>query len=166
MEALGTQRLTVRPWTEGDAEAFHAIWSDPEVIFWGPTADRDESRARLRAVIQRCAGHPWPVAWHAVVEQDTGEVVGDVILQPAPFAAGEWEVGWHLRRDRWGRGYATEAAAALVEEAFRRLAPARIVCAILPDNVRSIATARRLGFERVGPVMHARLWHDLYARGP
>lgn len=161
MNVLHTPRLDMRPWGEGDVEAFHTIWGDPEVIFWGPAKDLEASRTLLAKFIARCAGKPWPVAWHAVTERATGNSVGNVVLQPAPFAPGDLEVGWHLKRDAWGRGYATEAARALIDEAFARLPVERLTCAILPDNRRSQRVAARLGFTRVGPIVHAGRHHDL-----
>lgn len=158
---LRTARLEIRPWTPDEVEAFHAIWGDPEVIFWGAAKDREASRAFLAKVLGRCAGRPWPVAWHAVTERATGEIVGNVVVQPASFAPGDYEVGWHLRRDAWGKGYASESGRAAIGEAFARLDVPRVVCAILPDNHRSQRVGARLGFTRVGPVMHAGLLHDL-----
>jgi RimJ/RimL family protein N-acetyltransferase len=160
--SIGTERLLVRPWVANDLAAVHAIWGDPDVIFWGACKDLDSSRALMDRVRARCAGKPWPVAWHGVIERATGTMVGDVILQPAPFAPGEIEVGWHLRRDAWGHGYATEAAAALIAEGFACLPNDRLVCAILPENHRSQRVAARLGFVLVGPIVHANLPHNLF----
>ena len=160
---MRTERLRVRPWTEADAPAFHRIWGDPAVIFWGPAKDLAESRAILAKVAARCAAFPAPVGWYAILEGDGAEVVGNAVLQPASYSPGDFEVGWHLRRDRWGRGYATEAARALIAEGFARLDVARLTCVILPSNVRSQAVARRLGFRlEAHDVIHAGLPHDLW----
>jgi RimJ/RimL family protein N-acetyltransferase len=161
-ERLVTPRLGIAPWTDDDVDAFHAIWGDPEVIFWGASAEREASRAMLARVIARCAGRPWPVAWHAVTLRESGEVVGNVCLQPAPWDTTELEVGWHFRRSAWGHGYATEAARAVLEKAFEVLAPRRVVCAILPSNARSQRVAARLGFARyASDFPHGGLPHDL-----
>jgi RimJ/RimL family protein N-acetyltransferase len=158
---LATPRLEIRPWAPDEAEAFHDIWGDPEVIFWGAAKDLAASRAAMERVTARCAGQPWPIAWHAVVERSSGSIVGDVLLQPAPYAPGDLEAGWHFRRDAWGRGYATEAARALIDEAFARLPVERLTCVIMPSNQRSQRVAARVGFTRVGPIVHANLPHDL-----
>jgi RimJ/RimL family protein N-acetyltransferase len=93
-------------------------------------------------------------------------LVGSVCLQPAPWDASEIEVGWHLLPEYWGQGYATEAAAALMDEAFLRLEPARLVCSILPDNLRSPRVAARLGFTRYAEnFLRAGLPHDLLEVG-
>ena len=161
---MRTARLQLRPWCDDDAAAFHRIWGDPEVVFWGPAKDVSESRAMLVRARERCAGQPAPVGWHAVLEVESGEVVGNVVLQPAPFAPGDLEIGWHLRRDRWGRGYATEAARALMERALESPTVPRLVCVILPTNARSQRVARRLGFVVVAhDVPHGGLPHDMWA---
>ena len=90
-------RVDLRLWTDSDVAAFHRIWGDPDVVFWGPTKSLDESLLFLRRVRDRCMGHPPPVGWHAIVERGTGQIVGNVVLQPAPFEPGALELGWHLR---------------------------------------------------------------------
>ena len=86
--ALRTLRFDLRPWALADAHAFHAIWGDPEVIFWGAAKDLAESRAFLTKVLGRCAGKPWPGARHAIADRAGGSVVGNAVLQPASFAPG------------------------------------------------------------------------------
>ena len=161
---VSSHRLHLRLWRDEDAEAFHRIWGDPEVVFWGPARDVEASRAMLARLRARCEGLPSPIGWHAIIDATTGEAVGNVMLQPAPFAPRELEVGWHLRRDRWGRGYATEAARTLMAQAFESPSLTRLVCAILWSNARSQGVAARLGFARKArDVFHGGLLHDVWA---
>lgn len=163
---MRTARLELRLWNDGDVQAFHRIWGDPDVVFWGPAKDVGESMAMLARVRARCAGWPAPVGWQAVFDAESGDAIGNVVLQPAPFSPGDLEVGWHLRRDRWGHGDATEAAHALMEQAFASNPIARLVCAILPSNERSRCVARRLGFVVVaGDVLHGGRLHDVWSVG-
>lgn len=160
--SLATARLVLRPWTLDDLPAFHALWGDPEVIFWGPSPDLAASREKLAGFLARGQGQPWPVGWHAVRLRETGETVGSAALQPSRWDAADLELGWHLMRAHWGRGFATEAAGALAAEALRCFPVPRLVCAILPANVRSQRVAARLGFRRYAEnVLHAGLPHDL-----
>jgi RimJ/RimL family protein N-acetyltransferase len=78
-----------------------------------------------------------------------------------PELAAEVEIGWSLRRPFWGRGLATEAAAAAVEAAFAHLAPRRVVSLIAPANRRSIAVAERLGMREDGRVRHGERGFEL-----
>lgn len=160
--SLVTTRLVLRAWTLDDLPAFHALWGDPEVIFWGASPDLAASRERLAGFIARGHGQPWPVGWHALRLGETGAIVGSAALQPSRWDPADLELGWHLMRAHWRRGYATEAARALANEAFARFPVARLVCAILPENERSQSVARRLGFARYAEnVLHAGLPHDL-----
>lgn len=160
--SLRTERLSLRPWVAEDLDALHAIWSDREVVWWGPSADLDASRRHLDAVVAENLAFPPGLGWYAIVEHGTGAVVGNVMVRPAPYAAGEVDVGWTLARASWGKGYATEAARAAIRHAFTMAKPARIVAVIVPTNERSLAVAARLGFVRVGTALHAGLAHDLF----
>ena len=57
---LDTERLALRPFTLDDVEGFHAIWGDPEVIWWGASESLDDSRAGLERLLAREA--TWPCA--------------------------------------------------------------------------------------------------------
>jgi len=76
---------------------------------------------------------------------------------------GDVELGYTLRRDRWGRGYATEAAQACLEAGLARLDVARIVAVVDEENLRSSRVAERLGMAVVDTVdVHGRP-HRLFA---
>ena len=81
-----------------------------------------------------------------------GEIVGDVILQPAPDPPGGIEIGWHLAREHWGRGYATEGAVPLLAHAWS-LGLEEVIATILPVNLPSMGVAERLGMRRRGPTV-------------
>lgn len=155
---LRTERLLLRGWRAGDAAAFAAMNADPEVmrhIASGPL-DRhasEELRARL--------AHEWARAGHglwALERRDDGALLGFCGLALPGFArglaAGTVEVGWRLRRDAWGRGYATEAARAALDVAWRALDLAHVVSLVHPDNARSLAVCERLGMRVVGRTTH------------
>ena len=86
----------------------------------------------------------------SVVEKSTGRWVGRL----GPWMPEGWpgtEVGWAIVRECWGRGYATEGAAAAMEFAFDRLGWTDVIHAIDPDNVASQQVARKLGSRNRGP---------------
>lgn len=152
---LETERLLVRDWEDADLDAVHRIYSDPEVVafFFVPPDDRAASAARLRRMRQRNADHPGEYGGWAMVERASGRVVGTLLLKELEDS-GEIEVGWHLARDAWGHGYATEGARAALDHAFGPVGLRRVVCVIHPDNLRSMAVARRLGLHRRGMRHH------------
>jgi RimJ/RimL family protein N-acetyltransferase len=78
------------------------------------------------------------------------------LLKPIPLTAGELpgetndvEIGWHLHPDAWGHGYATEAAEAVLDDAFSR-GLAKVLAVIDPDNSASRAVCQRLGMTHLG----------------
>jgi RimJ/RimL family protein N-acetyltransferase len=86
----------------------------------------------------------------SVIERSSGRWVGRV----GPWHPEGWpgtEIGWSIVRDSWGRGYATEAAAASIEWAIGELGWTDIVHVIAPTNTQSTAVARRLGSANRGP---------------
>lgn len=159
---LDTERLRLRPFTVDDAEAWHAIWGDPEVIWWGPSDSLDRSRTGLARLIQREA-ETWPpgLGWLAVMEKGSDEIVGDVLLQPAPFVDGI-EVGWHFRTHVWSRGYATEAARATVERAFADGVCDRVWAVVATTNLASLRVAEKLGMRAVKDMEYEDLPHRMF----
>ena len=84
----------------------------------------------------------------SVIERDTGEWVGRL----GPWHPEGWpgtEVGWGIRRDRWGRGYATEGAVAALDWAFATLGWTDVIHCIDEENTASARVAERLGSRRL-----------------
>ena len=85
----------------------------------------------------------------ALEELGTGCFVGRLGLH-YPEGWPDREIGWALARDFWGRGFATEAARAVVEHAFRDLGWSHLISLIMPANTRSAGVAERLGAKVAG----------------
>ena len=158
MTTLTTERLVLRPFGAGDAEAHARLYEDPEVTRWlgdGPwlgEVARARSTRSLERFMDGWAKHGWGV-W-AVTERATGQVLGQCGLNHLrlgpPDAAPEVEVLYALERRAWGRGFASEAAAAALAHGFGVLALPRIVAVTRPDNRGSRAVLEKIGlaFER------------------
>lgn len=142
---LETDRLLLRQFTDDDLDAFAGIQADPiaaRYIGDGTPTDRETSW-RLMAMF---LGH-WTLRGHgqyAVEERATGAFAGRVGLWHPEGWPG-LEIGWLIGRDRWGRGYATEAGRAVARAAFDELGVKRLISVIRPDNAASIQVARKLG---------------------
>lgn len=150
---LETEHLTIRHWEEEDAPALLEIYQDPEVhLYLGNLAQSvEEQIERLRAIkVRYREGGDRFGSW-AIVDKTTGELVGAVMLKPLP-GHDEIEVGWHLGRSAWGKGYATEAGRACIQYGFNQLGLTRIVAVVNPLNTRSIAVTQRLGMRPEGTV--------------
>jgi RimJ/RimL family protein N-acetyltransferase len=81
---------------------------------------------------------------------------GDWVGRLGPWCPEGWpgtEVGWGISRQYWGRGYATEGAVATIDWAFAKLDWTEVIHTISPDNLNSIAVAKRLGSTMLGTAM-------------
>ncbi len=160
---LHTERLHLKPVTVDDSEAFHLIWGDPEVIWWGHRRSLAETRRFMRHVTAVSPLGRDDIGWWLLLDRDTGDVIGDAVLQPAPRFPLEIEIGWHLVRDRWGNGYATESGRRLLAYALTDLGMEVIVADIAFTNERSIDVARRLGMHlRPDPVERNGIPHGVW----
>ncbi|MFJ1752640.1 GNAT family N-acetyltransferase [Kitasatospora sp. NPDC088134] len=145
-----TDRLLLRPWGPADRDRAYDLYSRWEVARWlGAEPRALASPAEADALIGRFAARCTPDGrfgvW-AVEVRETGVVAGSVLLVPIPGGDGEVEVGWHFHPDSWGRGYATEAARAVLE----RAALPEVHAVVRPGNAPSIAVCRRLGMTPLG----------------
>jgi RimJ/RimL family protein N-acetyltransferase len=148
---LKTQRLALRPLVDGDIEALFAIFSDPEAMrYWTtpPMKAIAEAEALLRD-IQRHAEAETLFQW-GIARREDDVVIGTCTLFRIDREHRRCELGYILRRDLWGRGFATEALTALMDHAFGTLDLHRVEADVDPRNDASLRLVERLGFRREG----------------
>lgn len=156
-EEIRTDRLLLRRWRAEDREPLAAINADPLVmrhIGSGPLArpDSDELMRRLEEEWDRRGHGLW-----AVERVEDGELLGFCGLAEPLFLSQVLpavEVGWRLRNDVWGHGYATEAARAAIAAGWG-IGLRQLIAIVHPDNERSLAVAERLGMRVTGRTRHA-----------
>lgn len=144
---LGSARLVLRRWRDGDLEPFAAMNADPEVMEHFPARlSREESDAlvqRFEAGFDARGFGVWALEVAA-----TGQFIGfcglNVPSFEAPFTPAV-EVGWRLARPYWGQGYATESARAALTFGFEHVGLDDVVSFTTRANERSQAVMRRLG---------------------
>lgn len=141
---LSTDRLRLRRWTAADRAPFAALNADPEVMeyFMRPLnrSESDQFVDRIEAQFERTGFGLWAV-------DDPDGFIGFVGLSVVPSelpCAPAVEIGWRLARHAWGRGYATEAAMAVVDHA-RLLRLGSLVSFTSAVNVRSLRVMERIG---------------------
>jgi RimJ/RimL family protein N-acetyltransferase len=149
---IETPRLLLRDWREEDFEPYIRHTNTPAVMRWlGGVMTPDEARETLDERIMRWQRERGFTFWVVERRQD-GEVLGFCGLKLADGEgcsfAGEIEIGWRLREDAWGQGYAKEAAAASLDFAFDRLDAARVVAVTFAANRPSWGLMKRLGMRR------------------
>ena len=128
-----------------DLDAYAAICADAEVMRYlgdGRTLGRPDAWRQMAMIV----GH-WTLrgfGLFALEEKATGVLVGRAgFYEPEGWPG--FELGWMLRRQSWGKGYATEAARRLLAHAFTDMNRARLISLIRPANAPSIRVAERLG---------------------
>jgi RimJ/RimL family protein N-acetyltransferase len=149
---LETERLTLRGHRADDLDDCVALWSDAEVTrhIGGRPSTREEVWARLL----RYLGH-WSVAGYGfwqIRERATDRFVGEAGLADfkrdlAVSFDGAPETGWVLAPWSHGKGYATEAMAAVL--AWSAAAHPRTVCMIDPPNLPSLRVAAKCGYREL-----------------
>ena len=139
---LQRARLDLRLLSEDDIDAWADFLGDPEATRLlhtpEPVRDRELALAGLQRWIEMIEG---PIGMYSLTVRDTGETVGFVGFVPRDHPWGqELELGWLIRPQFWGNGYATEGARAL-----KPLVPGRFVSMIRVENEASANVARKLG---------------------
>jgi RimJ/RimL family protein N-acetyltransferase len=114
---------------------------DPQVTLWLPGGVMDEAGAQAFAG-RNARRAPRELA---VIERASGELVGHMAFHPW---LGAREIGWVIGRPHQQRGYATEAARALVAHAFETLGAHRVVATCQPQNIASWRIMEKLGMRR------------------
>jgi RimJ/RimL family protein N-acetyltransferase len=148
---LKTERLVLRKHAIEDFAALHAMWTEPAVYRYitGHPSTREESWSRL----MRYLGH-WTLlgyGYWAVEEQVSGAFVGemgfaDYRREIDPPFGDRPELGWILRTNAHGKGYATEALTAIAAWGDIHFGKRETACMIAPENAPSIRVAEKIGF--------------------
>jgi [ribosomal protein S5]-alanine N-acetyltransferase len=145
MTHLKTARLILRPQIEADAPALFSILSDQEAMrFWNrPAITRpavvEELVREQQAAMAEGLCHYWTL-------MEDGDAVGSVDL--SLIQGGSAELGFLLRRDRWGAGLATEAVAALIAHGFGTLALTQVAAVAQTANRAAARVLEKNGFKR------------------
>ena len=154
---IETQRLLIRPFDPADWEDLHEYLSDEKVVRYEPYSVYTADESRLEAV--RRSNDP---AFWAVCLKDGGKLIGNLYLAGQPFET--WELGYVFNASYQGMGYATEAAACLLDHAFGRLGARRVTAMCNPLNTASWRLMERLGMRREGHLIQ-NVWFKRDERG-
>ena len=158
MDEIRTDRVLLRRWGPEHDMVMAAINRDPEVgRYLNRPVDEGAVAAFHGQVVAHWEAHgfgPWAV--QSIEPGLEGAFLGFAgLAYPPPFlaAAGNApELGWRLARSAWGRGLATEAAAAARDDAFSRLGLPEVISIIHPENERSKRVAVKLGMRLRGQI--------------
>jgi ribosomal-protein-alanine N-acetyltransferase len=145
-----TERLVLRPYVPEDVAELHAVvYGDHEAMrLLGGARDLAGTRAAVERSMdqQELDGYSF---W-AVIERESGLMAGEAGLFPLAEDRRDIALGYALGVDFWGRGYATEAGSAVLDEAFGSLGLKRVVAITRATNFRSRRVLAKLGFNAQG----------------
>jgi len=144
-----TPRLRFRRFTPDDLHALAAIRSDPDVMkYVGP--GRAESIDQVQAKLEKVNAH-WDLhafGYWALIDRASGNLAGWCGLSYLEDTE-DIEIGYGLAKAYWGKGLATEAAAAVMKYGFVQLRLDRIVAVAYPENIPSQVIMKKLGMKYV-----------------
>ncbi|HEX8641289.1 MAG TPA: GNAT family N-acetyltransferase [Allosphingosinicella sp.] len=149
---IDTPRLRLRNWRESDIDPFIHHTNRPGVMRWlGGVQSESRMRDVLTGRLMRWQDERGFTFW-AVERKADGQLLGFCGLKVADDEGspveGEYEVGWRLREDAWGQGFAKEAAIASLDYAFGALGAERVVALTVQGNSPSWGLMERLGMNR------------------
>jgi ribosomal-protein-alanine N-acetyltransferase len=163
---IRTARLEMRDLVAEDFECVHRYASDSQVtryLAWGPNTEA-ETRAFLLRAQAHAASRPRRDFELGVIDRVSGELIGGCGLHSRREASREYETGYCLRRDWWGKGVGSETLAALLAFGFRSLRAHRIYAQVSPGNTASVRMLERLRFRLEGRLRRDEFvreeWHD------
>lgn len=148
---INTQRLALRPTGPEYLESTFAYSSDPlatRMMVFLPMASREEALQYLEDAAAEWA-KPRPTHYRFAIIMD-GEHVGGVNLSRLEDDPSWADLGWIVRRDRWRRGIAFEAASALMDHAHREWGIRRFIAQCDSENEASYRLMEKLGMRRIG----------------
>ncbi|GAA5226760.1 GNAT family N-acetyltransferase [Paeniglutamicibacter antarcticus] len=148
-----TKRLVLREYCTGDLEQVHAFAADPVVcsfVEWGPN-----NRAQSAAFLDGCTAEQFVEprdTWTLAITMG-GVVIGSIALMGGESellqAPGDVEIGYVLRVESWGRGFAMESASALVQSASSALGFTRVLATCRPENAGSVRVLEKSDLQQV-----------------
>jgi [ribosomal protein S5]-alanine N-acetyltransferase len=143
---LESTRLIIRTFEQRDAEPWLAMMTDPDVRRFlppgpAPTAESFDRAIERRHAMERERGY---AIW-AVDVKETGAFIGQCGLYPVEGTGPEVEIAYHYDKGSWNKGYATEAAIAVLEHALGSIGLDRVIAIVFPENVASCRVVEKAG---------------------
>ena len=147
--------MVLRDWREEDWDEQWRVTDTPAVMRWLGGSMGSEGRAKQIARIETCKAANGFCFWVVERKADGGHLSGEMLGMcglkradaPESSVAGMMEVGWRLREDAWGHGYAKEAAVAALSFAFDRYGANEVVALTVEGNSPSWGLMKNLGMQ-------------------
>ena len=167
---IETNRLNIRRFKNTDYMELHEYLSNPEIYVFEPGQPISLSEAE-KLTIERAGG----TDFYAVVLKENRKMIGHLYFKQIDPQMMTWELGYIFNPSYHRKGYASEAARALVEYAFQYYKVHRIMARCDPENPASWKLLEKIGFRREGHFKQCvtfrndesrnPIWHDAYEYG-
>jgi RimJ/RimL family protein N-acetyltransferase len=159
---LETTRLRLRDWVETDLEPFTQLNADEEVMRYFPkTLTNEETLLFYDAIISEFKECGFGL--YAVELKENKEFIGFIGFHRALFEADFTpciEIGWRLRKEAWGKGYATEGAASCLQYGFKELGFKDIYSFTADINNPSKNVMKKIGMNFIKTFNHPKVTKD------
>lgn len=162
---METERLLIRRFSPNDWQDLFEYLSQKDVVKYEPYGVFTEDASREEAINRSKNESFW-----AVCLKDTGKLIGNIYLSKQEFDT--WELGYVFNKNYQGKGFATEAAKALLNYIFKNMGAHRVVAMCNPLNEPSWKLLERLGMRREGYLIkniyfhidnnNQPIWQDTY----
>lgn len=148
---LTTERLVLREFVEDDWTAVWAYQVDPRYLRYYHQSTRSEADARafVQMFVRQQFARPRSKFQLAMILRTSGELIGNCGIRLALGRDGSADLGYEVAPDHWGRGYATEAARAMLAFGFEQLDLRRVTADCIADNRASARVLEKLGMTLV-----------------
>jgi len=160
---IKTDRLSLKPLDESDIDFIQMLTTRTEYFKYesemAQTSDYSSERCNWYIEKQKTLTDRGAIQW-ILINDDIK--IGEVHIWCNWEKTHEWEIGWHLLHEHWGKGYATEAAKAVLQYAFTNFNINRIMACPNAENTRSTALCERIGMVKEGRMREVRLINDTY----
>lgn len=162
MTVIETDRLVIRDYTLDDIPVVHHLVQPVEIYQfqpWGPNTEKDTENFVKTAIVQQ-SDDPRNSYELSVTDKKTGEVIGAIGVRVRSEVTRSGDLGYWIRKDRWGEGFATEATMGILHFGFENLGLNRIWATADPRNTGSLRVLEKAGMKKEG---HLR--QDIFVRG-
>lgn len=148
MFVLETPRLVLTQYQDEDVISLHSIFSDPETMTYYPAPfSLQQTQNWIKRNQNRYLNDGYGL-W-AVCLKETKKVIGDCgLVKQNVDGKTEVEIGYHINKTYWSKGFASEAAKACKEFGFCKLGFNKLISIIDPKNIASIRVAEKIGFTK------------------
>jgi RimJ/RimL family protein N-acetyltransferase len=153
---LETERLILREMNLDDLDNLFKVLSDPETMkFYPKPCDRSTTKLWIERNMQRYIQQG--IGLWGVILKENNQLIGDCgLVRQKIDDVTEVEIGYHVRRDLWGQGLATEAAQACLNYGFKQLSCDKLIGLIRPGNIASRRVAEKNGMRLIKEIQ----WHN------